>query len=69
MIRKEVIHMSATFQVPAETRKTVALVLTLGIEAWIREQAANRRVSNAVIAREVFEKAMRESEEKGKDAA
>lgn len=53
--------MGATFQIPASTHKTVSLVLTLEIEAWIREQAANRRVSNAVIAREVFEKAMQES--------
>ncbi len=67
--------MSRMIVMDPDTKKNVTLVLTWGIDAWLKEQAdirserEGKRVSNAVIAREVFENAMRESEAKSGKAA
>ena len=54
--------MTAMIEVQESAGKTVALVLTFGMAAWIEKEAAERRISKSKVVREVIEKAMRESE-------
>ena len=47
---------------PKSPPKTVSLHLNEEIDQWLEEQAIRRDLSKARFAREVFQKAMRESE-------
>ena len=61
MITEGTVNVVAMIEVPATDGKTVALVLTQEIQAWINAQALALQVSKSKVARDVFEKAMRES--------
>lgn len=54
--------MPAMLNVPAEEKKTVAVVLTFGIHAWLKAEAERTGKTVSLIARELIERAMREVE-------
>ena len=56
--------MAAMMSVSADTPKTAAFVLTLGINAWLRNEAERRGMSVSALVRELIERAMRDSDGK-----
>lgn len=53
-----------TLKVSTEDKKTVAVVLTFGIHAWLKAEAERKQKSVSIIAREIIERAMSEAERK-----
>lgn len=54
--------MKAMLTVPAEEKKTVAVVLTFGQHAWLKSEAERKSQTVSMVARGILEKAMRESQ-------
>ena len=61
--------MSATISVPTDTQKTVAMVLTFGIHAWLKAEAKRQGKSISAVGRDAIEAAMQKSEAERKDVA